>query len=394
MSNKTKLGIPTLFFILVYFNQGISSLVSQCIYYITREQWMLSATKIGLIGFLTSLAWYTKPILGYISDRFANNSKEILLISYSILISLYAYLIIFGLNLWSLIICSLAINFCICMNDVINDGCMCRLEKKYDLKGKLQSVQWTSLGIAGLFVSLFGAYLADKFSIDVGYRIAYSIMAIVPILTLFYLKFMFKNETVTVKKPKFLAIVKSLNNKRFIWAVLFIACFQLCPSFGTALMIKMRETMGVGKMFIGILGATGTVLGIIGYILYYLKFHKYDLIKLLYFTVVFSAITNLFYLYIPNQWYLLAYNVAFGTIGGITFLAILAFYASITPNKGEAMVYAIITSVSNLCVHLSGVFGGIIYDFAGYNACVIVSTLATLACLLLIPKLKEQHESN
>lgn len=389
---KIKYSIPFLFFILVYANQGFSSLPSQCIYYITRESWKLSATLLGLISFVTGFAWYVKPCIGYLADKYCQNKiKNPLIISYSILIGLSLCIIIFGLNLWSLIIVFTLSNFCIAFNDILNDKKMCKLEKKYNLGGSIQSLQWTSLSVAGLVVSILGAWIADKLDINIGYRIAYAITLIVPIITLVYLKFYFKEERYSKSTINLKNVWKSIKNKKFLFSLLFIACFQLSPSFGTPLFIKMREVMNIDKMFIGFLGATGTILGILGYILYYWKFHKFNITKLLYFTVFFSALTNLFYLYIPNQWYLLAYNILFSTIGGITFLVILAFYARITPNNAEGLIYALITSVSNLCGHLSSVFGGIIFDNFGYNWTVIISTIFTLACLWFIPHLKEKN---
>lgn len=386
-----KITIPFLFFILVYFNQGFSGLPGQCIYYLTREHWKLSATTLGMIGFITSLAWYIKPFFGVIIDRYGKNrTKQLLYFTYISLLLLCGYIVIYGLNLFSLILTTTLMNFCIGFNDVTNDTVMCKLEKKYNLNGRLQSLQWSSLGVAGLLVSIFGALIADKFDINIGYRVAYAITMIVPLITLIYLKYNYQESEQANKKLNFSKLLSIFKNKQFLFAILFIASFQLTPSFGTALMIKMREELHIDKMFIGFLGATGTVLGIIGYVLYYWKFHKFNMTKMLYFTVIFSAITNLFYLYIPNQWYLLLYNILFGTIGGITFLTILAFYAKITPNNAEGMIYALITSISNLCGHLSGVTGGIIFDYFGYNATVIVSTVTTLLCLFLIPKLNKE----
>jgi len=379
-----------LFFILIYFNQGISSLPGQCIYYLTRESWGLSATMIGLIGCITGLAWYIKFVWGYIADSFPSRNKQILYFNYILIIAIYLYIIIFGLNIWTLIGTGLLTNMCIGFNDVINDKAMVILEKKHNLRGKLQALQWTSLGVAGLIVSLLGAKIAFSFPETINYRIAYAFASIVPILTIFYLIKYYKCETVS-KKPKFHSckeIISRVKNKRFLIAILFIICLQLCPSFGTALMIKAREQLGVSKMFLGYLGATGTVLGITGYALYYWKVYKFRVKHLLYFMVIFTGITNLFYLYIPNQWYLLIYNLMFGVFGGITFLTLLAFFAKIVPTGYEGMFYAIVTSVSNFCARGSGLLGGIIYDHFGYSICVIVSSVLTLVCVFFIPYLK------
>lgn len=126
------------FFSLIYFNQGISSLPSQCIYYLLRENWGLSATMIGLISCMTGLAWYIKFLWGYIADLVPKHNKQLLYANYGLIIGLYGYIIIFGLNFWTLIITGVLINICIGFNDVINDKAMVILEKKHNLKGRIQ----------------------------------------------------------------------------------------------------------------------------------------------------------------------------------------------------------------------------------------------------------------
>jgi len=388
---KNKLKIPFLFFILIYANQGFSDLPSQAIYYLTRESWGLNAGTIGFISFVTALAWYIKPLWGWFLDflKFGTNStKNYLLLSYTIILAIILYICIFGLNFWSLIITGLIMNCCIGICDVGNDKQMIIYEQKYNLKGRLQAIQWTSLGVAGLIVALLGAKIPDLFNINYAYKIAYAITAIVPIGIIIYLLISYKEQETEKQKIDWKAIWKELKNKQLLISLFFVCFLQLCPSFGTALMIKAREELLVSKMFLGYLGATGTVLGIIGYALYYWKFYKFPMKKLLYFMIVFTAITNLFYLYIPNQWYLVAYNIMFGAFSGITFLTLLAFFAQIVPKGNEGMFYALITSLSNLCARGGSWMGGTIYDNYGYSINVIISSILTLVCLFIIPKLR------
>ena len=51
MKKKIPLTIALLS-ILAYSNQGISTLPTQCLYYLTRETWKLSASQIGLISWV------------------------------------------------------------------------------------------------------------------------------------------------------------------------------------------------------------------------------------------------------------------------------------------------------------------------------------------------------
>lgn len=385
------------FFIIIYFNQGWSSMPSSCIYYLTREHWNLTAGQIGLLGLITGLAWYCKILFGYLTSFVPIKgypTKYYLIGAYLLLLLIYAYIIIFGLNLISLIVTGLIINFCLGMGDVGNDNKMVIAERDWNLKFSVQAVQWTSLSIAGLIVGLGGAWIADYFKPDIGYRVAYAIAGIVPLIILMYIIKNYQEEKVDKIETKevFKEIWKVLKNKAFLFSLLFIVCYQLSPSFGTALMIKCREELHVSKMFLGYLDTIGTVLGIGGYLIYYKVATKIPLKNLLYFTVLFSALTNIFYLWIPNQWYLLAYSLIFGIFSGITSLTILTFFTKMIPKGAEGFLFAFIASVSNFSSRLSGCLGGWIYDGCGYNTTVIVSTILTLLCVFFIPKLKLENK--
>jgi len=397
---QRKVKIPFLvylFFILIYANQGLSSLPSQAIYYLTRETWKLSATMLGGLAFITSFAWYIKPLFGIAIDCYPISNyraKYYLWINYLFLVFTGIYIIIFGFNLVSLIIIMFLMNIAIGFNDVANDAQMVKLEQKHNLKGKIQAIQWISLGVAGLIVSLGGAWIAKTFPEPLNYKIAYSIWLLLPLGTLFYLAKGYKEKKVTERKSftQLKENFKKLKNKAFLIGILFIAFLRFSPSFGTALMIKMRETMGIDKMFLGYMGATGTVLGLIGYAIYYWKAYKFPMKKLLYFTIIFSALANLCYLYIPNKWFIFGYSIAFGAFDGVCFLTVLAFMAKIVPVGAEGLFYALITSINNFAGRLGGMMGCMIYDKMGYETNVIVASITTLMCIIFVPLLHFKGE--
>ena len=382
-----------------YFSQGLSSLPDQAIYYLTRESWKLSASLIGFITFITAVAWYLKIIFAYFIDNVSIKGKTTtyyLYFSYILILLSCFYIVFFGLNLISLIIIGILINIGVAFADVSVDKHMAQIEKKEKIAGKIQSQQWTSLGIAGLIVALGGAWIAKTWSAPLNYKIAYGLYSIVPIILLFFLFFYFKEPIKHKKAVSFKSIIKAnfkeLKNKKFLIGLLFIACLQLSPSFGLPLMIKCREVLKVSKMFLGVLGALGTVLGVIGYLIYYKWVYKFNTKKMLYFMVVFSGLTNLFYLYLPNKWVLLSYNVLFGAFSGITFMILLAFFVRIIPTGFEAFFYALVTSISNFCARGGSFFGGLIYDKTNYETAVIVSSVLTLICVFFIPHLKLNNQ--
>lgn len=393
MKNKVKIPLSVLLLsVLAYGNQGISSLPDQCIYYLTRESWHLKLATIGMISWICGLAWYVKVIFGIIADK-VQNTKKCLIISYISLLTIYAIIMFFGLNLVTLIVTGLLINLCIGFADTNVDIQMVKAEQRLNLRGRLQSCQWTALGIGGLIVALGGAYIANYFPEHINYKVAYGLASIIPICMLIYLFKFYKNEKTNKQKINLKENYKKLKCPKLIMGLIFIACLNFCPSFGTSLMAKLRETMGVGKLFLGYLGAMGTVLGIIGYLIYYKWAYKFPMKKLLYFMVAFAGITNLFYLYLPNQWFLVGYNLAFGAFGGITFMTLLSFFVTIIPTGSEGLFYALVTSVSNFTARGGNYIGGLVYDRFGYNVNVILSSGLTLLCLFIIPYLKIGEKS-
>ncbi len=387
--NKISLGVYLLFS-LIYWNQGIWGLKAAPLYYLQRETWGLSASMIALIGCIITIPWTIKPLWGIIVDSCplkGKKSKYWLILNYSVIFIISILVAIFGLNIYTLVLTGFLTGIAFAFSDVAGDGLVCVLEKKYKLQGKLQAISWASISLAGLVTSLGGAYISEHYN----YRLAFLICAIFPLMMIFFLLKKHKEPDVKPKKinkEQLLKFWKALFNKTLAVPMLFLFCFYLSPSFGTPLMIHMRESMHINKMMIGVLGATGTVFGIIGYMLYFFKFYKFNLTKLLYFSVIFGIISTLCYLYIPNQWWLLGYSIVLGTVGAISHLVILAYVAKITPKGYEALVFAGICSILNLGTMGSGYIGGFLFDLIGFNWLVIVSALFTAICLVFIPKLK------
>ena len=386
----SKLSFAYIFFIITYANEGLYHLPQQAIYYISRELWKLDATTMGWISFISSIPWAIKIIFGFIGDKFPNKIKTILILNYLLGVMTYLYIIIFGLTPISLTITGFIISWYVAFCDTLVDKNMVVVEQDGNLQGKCQAMQWSSFGAVSVLVSIFGAMLATSFPVVMAYKIGYSIALILPILTLIYFFKYYKapTECKAVSFSTFKSELKLFKSRNFLTAILFVAFLMLSPSFGTPLMIYARETLHVNKMFLGYLGATGEVLSIVGYLLYYRYCQKFDLFKMLQFMIIGTVITNLFYLYIPNQWFLLGYNIAFGAFNGMSFLILLNFFVQLVPKNSEGFFYACLTGISNLCGNGSGVLGGMVFDHFGYSATVIVASATTACCLFIIPFLK------
>ena len=92
MNNKVKIPLTVaILSILAYSNQGISSLPDQALYYLTRESWGLNAGTLGLIAWITGIAWYCKVLWGWMADKI-NNTKKCLTVCYSLLLLIYLFI--------------------------------------------------------------------------------------------------------------------------------------------------------------------------------------------------------------------------------------------------------------------------------------------------------------
>ena len=393
-----KISFATYFlFSFIYFNQGIWGLKSASLYYLMREDWKLSVSNIALIGCITTIPWTIKPLWGMIVDTFPLGKKKTkywLILNYAIIGILSLIIWQTGLNYWSLILTGFIFGCAFAFSDVAGDGFVCVLEKKFNLQGKLQAMSWFSLSVAGLVTALGGAWIAKHHD----YKLAFLLCALSPLIMIYFIWKKHNEPDVEPKKLNY-AQLKEFGRvffqKKLLIPMAFLFCYFLSPSFGTPLMVQMREVLNMDKMMIGILGSVGTVFGLLGYLLYFFKFHKFDMKKLLYFSVGFGAFSTLWYLHIPNQWWLLAYGVILGTVGAVSHLVILAYVAKITPKGYEAIVFAGLCSVLNLGSMGSGYLGGFLYDVIGFKVLVVISALFTLACLFFIPKLKlgEQNDN-
>lgn len=363
------------------------SLFSQIQYYFLREVSGLTMTKVSLISFLIGLPWIIKMFMALLLDYVpikGYRTKYYLWINCIGLIISYSAMMIFGLHIWTFLLFGFLINLFISLNDICCDTTMVVYEREYNLKGKGVSIQWIALSVVGLFTSVVGAKLAETMN----YILAYGICLFFPVMFLIYLKIFHKEKKYQKKNFKLGSLLKYFKDKNFLMGLLFIACLQLSPSFGLGLMAEMRENLLVSKMFVGILGSVGTVLGLFGYIFYFKWGSRFKLKHLLIFSVIFSATSNLFYLYIPTQWHIMGYSVIFGAFSGVSFMAIMTFMTRTIPKGNEGVLYACVAAISNFCARGSGIASGIIYDHWGYSANVIISSVFTIVCLFFIPHLK------
>ena len=369
----------------VYFTQGIEGLPAQGLFYYLKETLNFSAEKIMLIGCLTTFAWLVKPLIGYLIDSFLSKRAWIF-ISLALDIVFVLFLGLIQLPLFILVVLLIIRSGNAAFRDVAVDGIMCVEGKKYQATGKIQSIQWVSILIAGLFTGIGGAFISEKWGYQVGF------LCLVPVYFLVALPAYFYQEEAQKKKylpaATLLADLKRLfSDKKILIIGLFIFLYKYSPSFGTPLFFIQRDSFKWSKMWIGTLGTISTVFGIIGALLYYKFSQKLNLKKWLFFSVLAGGLTTLSYLYYTPLT-AVAYDVVYSLVGMFIFIMVMDFMARHSVRGLEATSFAFLCSINNLAGVSSNLSGAFLFPVIGLKWLIVFSALTSFLCLFLINKIE------
>ncbi|MCM8791719.1 MAG: MFS transporter [Candidatus Omnitrophica bacterium] len=365
----------------IYFIQGIEAIPSQALFYYLKETLNFSPSKIMFLSSITTLSWLVKPIIGYIIDIFFTKKTWIYL---ALLLDIVSVLI---LGFWSLPIFIIVLILLLnssnsAFRDVSIDGIMCVEGKKYNITGRIQSIQWISISVASIITGITGGYIAWRWNYKVAFLCLVPFYLICIIITSFYKEEVFKQ---SIKRELISDLKKIFFHKKLMLVALFIFLYKYSPSFGTPLFFIQRDVFKWSKIWIGFMGTLGSIFEIIGALFYYRFSHKINIKKWLFISVFLGAITTLSYLYYTPISAVI-YNILYSLIGMFIFIMILDFMAKNTLEGLESTSFAFLCSVSNLALVASQVSGAFLYPITGLKWLIVISSLTSFLCLFVIDK--------
>jgi MFS family permease len=367
----------------VYFTQGIEGLPSQGLFYYLKETLNYSPQKIMLLSSLTILVWLVKPVIGYIIDNFFNKRTWIFMaLALDILLALFLGFLSLPIVI---LVTMLVVNSAnAAFRDVAVDGIMCVEGKKYNATGKIQSVQWVAISLAGLVTGIGGGVIAQKWGYRAGFLWLIPVYILVGISTYLYKE----EESITTTASALLVHLKQLlSDKRLLIVGLFIFLYKYSPSFGTPLFFIQRDSFKWGKVWIGALGTIGTFFSVIGALLYYRFSSRINIKKWLFGSVLLGAVTTLSYLYYTPASAVI-YDIVYSFIGMFIFIMVMDFMARNTTKGMEAMSFALLCSISNLALVASNLSGAFLLPLIGLKWLIVLSSLTSFLCLPLINKIR------
>jgi MFS family permease len=388
----------------VYFTQGIEGLPGLALTFYLKEKLHLSPSTIMYLGSITGLAWLIKPLWGYLCDNYLTKKKWIIIsLLGSLGICFYLGLNPF-LSLPIIILLASIGNWTTAVRDVAIDGIMCVEGKKANECGRIQTIQWTSITIAGIIAGLIGGYVADHFNYQFGYLCLVPFYLIIIGVVLKYRTTIPQNNTdLILKRDKIYCIGKNaffrqlyqdllsyrelFTNKKFLIGCLFLFLYNFNPSFGTPLFFIERDSFHWSGTFMGVLGAITSGVSIIGSILYWKFGKKINIKKCLFWSVFIGAGTTLCYLYFTPVSAII-YGIIFSLVGMFIFLNVMAWMAENTISGKEATSFALLCSINNLSGTCSTISGAFLFPKIGLTFLICLSAFTSFLCLPLIKHLK------
>jgi predicted MFS family arabinose efflux permease len=368
----------------VYFTQGIEGLPSQGLFYYLKETLSFSPEKIMVISSITTAAWLVKPFLGYTIDKFLNK-KIWIYISLAVDIILVLLLSVFAWPIALLVTMLMLSSTDAALRDVAVDGIMCVEGKRHGITGKIQSVQWISISIAGLLTGIGGGLIADKWGYRAGFLCLIPVYIAVMASAYVYRPDIRSDSRVT---PTTIADLKKIfTDKKLLIVGVFIFLYKYSPSFGTPLFFMQRDTFRWGKVWIGTLSTIGTLCTIAGAVLYYKFSKRLDIKKWLWWSVFVGAVTTLSYLYYTPVT-AVVYDVVYSLMGMFIFLMVMDFMAQKSVRGLEATSFALLCSISNLALVASNLSGAALLARIGLPWLIVLSALTSFLCLPLIKKIE------
>ncbi len=483
-----------LFFMTVYFVQATVGISSIAQFMFTRNELGLSFIELGLLGAIPTIAWCMKPIYGFLTDLVPINGfrrKYYLRIAPIITILSWLYIWKFGFSFSTFAIPLLIANIGLGITDVICDALVVQNSTK-ETAGRFQAICWGSLSIGAIVSSFFSGFLITREILTI--REMFLLTAMIPSITFIFSFFINERrvEDRTEKKiheiinpwyiiSAFVALVltvvavlpqtglspsvmslsilgiwflwigayfshlldRKFTTKTIIYVALFLFLWRFTPRFGAPWEDYYLNTLKISPEILGFSGIITYTGWFIGSILFAQIFDKYNLKKLLFWTVLLAAIFELSSLLIAypqvgekigsyqfikifsgiitSPIYLIAYGKDFwttsmnqyplinlqysldiftGILYMVSFLPLQKLAALSTPKNIEGTNFAVIASIMNMGLVFGSVSGGFIYEniqtgitfgslhLSGLAITVIIGAISTLVCLPVLLKIK------
>lgn len=368
-----------------------------------KNRFHLGAGDVAFFGLAVGLAWYAKPLFGWLSDVIpfrGTRRRHYLLLSSLIAAATWGALAVLPPTYQTLFIGFLILNAMKTMSSTVLGGVLVDTGQRFGITGRLSSQRTAVSSAVVLIAGPIAGFLASR-----AFHWA-AVASGICALLLGYLCFAWYTEVPREanaaqrrSEPTTVTRVRELLRSRSLWWGLAMSfLFTISPGFGTPLLYVQQDTLHFSSQFIGNLAMIDGAGGLLGAVIYSRLCRTLPLRYTILGGSLLSVAATLFYLRYQSAPLAIIITGLSGIAGALAGLPVADLTARATPKGSEALGYSLMISASNIAFKFSDVLGSWLYQHKHFHFPTLVwlnagTTLAMLVILPLIPRsLADQHD--
>ncbi len=344
--------------------------------------------------FWVGIPWYLKPLFGIVCDAFplfGTRRRHYLLIGAGLATLAWFALAITPLRYEPLLMVSLVINFAMVIASTAMGGYMVEVAQSSASSGRLTSVRNFVQQFSFVVMGPLGGYLA---SVAFGWTpisCGLIVFLIVPVTLAFMRERPHRTDSSAVLSTLRLQIRQIFQAKAMWGAAGLAALFYFAPGIQTATFYRQQNLLHLSTQGQGFLVLLQGVFGIGASVLYgTFLCRKFTLRTLVVVCLLFGTAANLVYLFYDTVPLARGIESFWGFGFTLAELAMMHLMVRATPAGSEALGFALLFSVRNLCYFGGDWFGSYLLDqyHLRFSTLVLANAATTLIAVplsLLLP---------
>jgi MFS family permease len=392
------------FFAIMYVAEGacqvshINGLLHQPLAFFCNQVFGWDADKTAGFVSVLIIPWGLKPIFGLISDFFPlfgyRRKSYLVLVNAAAAV---AFLMLSTLSAPGHMLLALAVTtIAMTASSTLSGALLVENGKTTHMTSRFQAQQGLWFGIASCISCVVGGLLCRYLTYSSAFHWAAALSALPPLVVALTAWFLIKEEKTKMNVAQFKATLRSMREalgSKALWVVaLFLALWSFNPGFGHPLMFYMRKDLHFDQDMIGYLNAfyaAGSALGAFFFVK--VMAGRMKVRRMVVISIISGAVAQLAFVLLSNPVNAAVLHLFMGATTSVALLTMHVMAANACPDKAEGFVYAAILSVSNISWNVSQTVGGYVYVHQfdhQLKPLIVMSAIATAACLLLVPFFK------
>ncbi len=383
-----------------YFLQGMGGnpgLHAQAFQKFLKEVWGFGPAAAAAFMAILIIPWSIKPLYGMLSDFlpiFGWRRKSYFILTGIVATAAYGMLSVLYPSYAVVLSVLFVAAVCFAFSDVLCDAVMVEKGQLLNCTDRLQSVQWTAIGVSGVIIAFSKGYIAQYLSLQQ----AVLLSAIFPVIMIVFTIFMLKEPKVESSKEaakQAWSGLKIAAKTPLLWTTaLFLFLFNCQPNLGTAFYYYEKDVLKFSDVLIGHIDTVSSVVWVLGTLLYGVIAKRLSHKGLLKTVILTSFVTTLAYLFFKDKTSAFIITAGTSLVGPIAFLGLLTVAAKACPKHAEGVVFALLMSVLNFGGRIGGVIGGKLYEKMGYSPLILLTAGLVLLMWFLLPLIKEPPKAS